>query len=570
MAIDLVQGPPVFAKHPIARNGGQILGAALRIHAVDRVFGVPGESYLPLLDAIYASGSALEFIVCRHEAGAANMADADAKLTGRPGVCAVSRGPGAMHAAIGVHTAQQDSTPLILLIGQVPRPHRGRQAFQEMDFKQVFGSVAKFVAEIDYPAEIPEIFAEAYRVTMTGRRGPVVLSLPEDVLAETCSIEDIPPKPLQNIEPHPQKLEMISQFLGESRRPLLILGGSGWNKISCENVLAFAEDKDIPIAAGFRCQDLVPNASDHYVGELGFGTNPALKKRVADADLLLVVGERLGDVTTQGYSLIEEPHPRQKLIHVHPGADELGRVYKAALPVHADVDSFVAALRGLAPPADIPWQAWRSDAREDYISFQNIPAAHTPLDMTSVIRYLRDRLPADAILTNGAGNYTIWIHRFYRYGGFRTQLAPVSGAMGYGIPAAIAAKLRYPERNVIAFAGDGCFTMSMTEIATAVQHGVEIVIIVVNNGMYGSIRMHQERQFPGRAIGVHLQNPDFAALAEAFGAFGETVVTTAQFAPAFDRALSAGRLAILELRVDPSIISPTVTLSGIAPDRSLL
>jgi acetolactate synthase-1/2/3 large subunit len=542
------------------RTGGEILVSALRGHGCDRIFGVPGESYLPLLDALYDSDD-IQFVTCRHEAGAANMAEADGKLVGRPGICAVSRGPGAMHAAIGLHTAQQDSTPMILLVGQVPTSQRGLGAFQEMDYKQVFGSVAKYVAEITDPADIPDTVAEAYRQAMTGRRGPVVLSLPEDMLAAKSDVTDQPAVFPTACEPDPMAVHALAMMLAEAERPLLIVGGSGWDRNATIDIAGFAERFGLPIVSGFRCQDIVPVRHGNYIGDLGFAPSPALLKRVRDADLLLVVGERLGDLTTQGYTMLSRVRSARRLVHVYPDAAEIGRVFEVDLAIEADMGPFAhaaAALEVGAIPSE--QQAWLLGARQDYLDFQTLPAFRSRagcVDMTEVMGWLRETLPRDTIVTNGAGNYSGWVNRFYRYDGFRTQLAPVSGAMGYGLPAAIAAKLRYPERPVVAFAGDGCFTMAMTELATALQYDIGIIVIVVNNSQYGSIRMHQEKEFPGRSIGVALSNPDFAAVARGFGAFGIEANDLRQFQEGFAQAASCGRCSVIDIAVDPTLITPS-------------
>lgn len=545
------------------RTGGEILVSALRRHGCDRIFGVPGESYLPLLDALYDSDD-IQFVTCRHEAGAANMAEADGKLIGRPGVCAVSRGPGAMHAAIGLHTAQQDSTPMILLVGQVPTSQRGLGAFQEMDYRQVFGSVAKYVAEIVDPADIPDAVAEAYRQAMTGRRGPVVLSLPEDMLAATSDVADRPAALPTPCEPDPMAVHALAMMLAEAERPLLIVGGSGWDRRATVDIAGFAEAFGLPIVSGFRCQDIVPVRHGNYIGDLGFAPSPALLKRVRDADLLLVVGERLGDLTTQGYTLLSRVRSPRRLVHVYPDPAEIGRVFEVDLAIEADMGPFAHAAAALEAGAiPLKRQAWLLGARHDYLAFQALPASRQRagcVDMTEVMGWLRETLPRDTIVTNGAGNYSGWVNRFYRYDGFRTQLAPVSGAMGYGLPAAIAAKLRYPERTVVAFAGDGCFTMAMTELATAFQYGADIIVIVVNNGLYGSIRMHQEKEFPGRSIGVALSNPDFAAVARGFGAFGVGANDLRQFQDGFAQAASCGRCSVIDVAVDPALITPSSRL----------
>ena len=547
------------------RSGGEILVAALRAFGCDRIFGVPGESYLPLLDALYGEPE-VRFVTCRHEAGAANMAEADAKLTGRSGVCAVSRGPGAMHAAIGLHTAQQDSTPLILLVGQVPSDQRGLGAFQEMDYGQVFGGVAKYVAEITDPAAIPQAVAEAYRAAMTGRRGPVVLSLPEDMLATTSEVTDLPFEPVVPAQPPADAMVRLGALLAQARRPLLVLGGGGWDAAACADILCFAEVHDLPVISGFRCQDLVSTRDPHYIGDLGFAAAKTLVQRVEESDLLLVVGERLGDICTQGYTLLTRPKPRQTFVHVYPDADEFGRVYQPDLAITADMAAFARAAANLPPQPKPERAAWLEAARQDYLTFHAIPSPRRRqgfVDMAEVMGCLRDRLPRDAIVTNGAGNYCGWVNRFHPYDGFRTQLAPVSGAMGYGVPAAVAAKLRYPHRTVVAFAGDGCFAMGMTELATAIQQGAAILVIVVNNGLYGSIVMHQETHFPGHGLGVTLHNPDFGDVAKAFGGIGRRVTDLDAFAEAFDAALAAGRPAVIEVITDPELISPGTTLSAI-------
>ena len=551
-----------------SRNGGAILAAALAGLGCDRIFGVPGESYLPLLDAMHPDDPTLDFIVCRHESSAVNMAEADAKLTGRPGLCAVSRGPGAMHAAIGVHTADQDSTPLILLIGQIPRAHRGRGAFQEMDFGQVFASTAKFVAEIDAAADIPATVARAYLAAMSGRRGPVVLVLPEDVLDEESDVADLPCPTVPSPAPAATDLDALAKLMAGAKRPLLLVGGSGWDAEVCAQLRTFAERHDLPVLTGSRCQDLLETTHPNYAGTLATGLNPKLKARVDAADLLIVLGERIGEITSVGYTLLALPKPQQTFVHIYPEGKEFGRVYAPDLAMVATPAAFLQAVTVLTTPRPAPWSAWRAAAREDFEAFQVPPPARSnALDLGHVVAHLRDGLPAGTIITNGAGNYTIWVQRFSRYDGFRTQLAPVSGAMSYGLPAAIAAKLRCPERTVVAFAGDGCFTMSMSEMATAVQHGLDIIVVVANNSMYGSIRMHQERHFPNRPVGSDLQNPDFVALAEAFGASGTLVETLDELDAAIAAAQSRRGPALIEIRTDPELTTPTMTLDAVRRAR---
>ncbi|MGE0116392.1 MAG: thiamine pyrophosphate-binding protein [Dongiaceae bacterium] len=547
----------------VARTGGQILVDALKIHGVDLVFCVPGESYLAALDALYDARNAIRLITCRQEGGAANMAEAYGKLTGRPGICFVTRGPGATNASIGVHTAFQDSTPMILFVGQVARDQAEREAFQEVDYRRMFAPLAKWAAQIDDPARIPELVSQAFHRAVAGRPGPVVIALPEDMLTAKAAVEDA--WPYKIVRPHPgvEELQTMRAMLAKATRPFMLLGGGGWSADAVRDIAAFAEANDLPVGVSFRCQDLFDNGHKNYVGHVGIGIDPPLAARVREADLLLVVGARLGEMTTGGYTLVQVPTPRQTLIHVHAGAEELGRVYQPALPINSGMAPFAAAARALKPVESSRWAAATAAARAEYLETLQ-PRRHAgALQMPEVMAFLRQRLPPDAILTNGAGNYTAWVHRFYQYRRFRTQLAPTSGAMGYGLPAALAAKAVHPERAVVCFAGDGCFLMTGQELATAVQHDLAVIIVVVNNGMYGTIRMHQEREYPERPIGTDLMNPDFAALARAYGAHGERVETTAQFAPAFERAAASGKPALLELRLDPEAITPRMGLSQI-------
>jgi acetolactate synthase-1/2/3 large subunit len=538
------------------------------VNGVDTVYCVPGESYLPVLDALYDE-EAIRLVVCRQEGGAAYMAEAHGKLTGRPGVCFVTRGPGAANASVGLHTAFQDSTPLILFVGQVGAGLAEREAFQELDFRHMFGPLAKWVAQIDRPERIPEFLARAFTVAVSGRPGPVVLALPEDTLSAVASVADAPP--YRRVQGHPgdEDLQELRRLLGKAARPLLLLGGGDWNAAARQDMMAFAEANNLPALCSFRRQDLFDNRHPNYIGEAGIGINPALAGRIKQADCVLAVGSRLGEIVTGGYTLFEVPRPKQLLIHVHPGVGELGRVYQADLAVNAGMPEFARAARALPPVDGACWGDWTRAARNDYLATLEPQPMPGELNLGEVVCWLRDRLPADSIVTNGAGNYSSWVHRFYQYSGFRSQLAPTSGSMGYGLPAAVAAKLLYPERTVICFAGDGCFLMNGQELATAVQYQAHIVVIVVNNGMYGTIRMHQERRFPGRVSGTALVNPDFAALAQAYGLYGEVVEKTADFAPAFERALQAGKPALLELRVDPEAITPRTTLSALRHDATL-
>ncbi len=544
------------------RSGGKILVDALAANGVDTVFCVPGESYIAALDAMY-DAPGLRVIACRHEAAAAHMAEAYGKLDGRPGIAFVTRAPGATHASIGVHVARQDSTPMILFVGQVARGMQLREAFQEIDYAQVFGGLAKWAAEIDDARRIPELVTRALRVAMSGRPGPVVIALPEDVLRDEADVADLAPAARTAAHPGAGDLERLRALLARAQRPLVILGGSGWDADACAAMRRFAQRNALPVACSFRRQSLFDNRDPHYAGDLGLGPNPALAARVRDADLIVAVGGRLSETPTGGYTLIEAPRPRQRLVHVHADPDELGRVFEPDLAVNAGPAEFARALDALEPVAAPPWAAWTADARREYEAALEPGAPRAELDLAHVVRWLDARLPDDAILCNGAGNYTAWLHRFFRYKRFGTQLGPTAGAMGYGFPAAIAAKLHHPERIVVAFAGDGCFLMSGAELATAVQYGANVVTLVVNNGMYGTIRMHQERGYPGRVVGTDLVNPDFAAYAQAFGAHGALVTRTDDFAPAFETALAANKPALIELRTDPDLITPRTTLHEI-------
>jgi acetolactate synthase I/II/III large subunit len=546
-------------------SGARALVDALLVHGADTAYGVPGESYLAVLDALHDVQDRLKFVICRQEGGAAYMADAYGKLTGRPGICFVTRGPGACNAAVGVHTAFQDSSPMILFIGQVGRDAIEREAFQEIDYRRMFGQMAKWVAQIDDAARIPEFVSRAFHTATSGRPGPVVLALPEDMLHDPCPTPQ--PQRYRRVAPAPSPASMaeLAERLAAARKPLMILGGRSWDATACADIRRFAENWRLPVACAFRFQDLFDNRHPQYAGDVGLGINPKLAARVKEADLVLAVGPRLGESTTSGYELFAIPRPRQTLVHVHAGTDELGRVYAADLPINSGYPEFAAAAAALPPPAAVAWDngevSEAAAGHDAYLAWSAPTTTPGELQMGEVMRLLRDTLPADAILTNGAGNYAIWLHRFYRYRQLGNQLAPTNGSMGYGVPAAIAAKLAHPERTVIAFAGDGCFLMNGQELATAAQYDARVVFIVVNNGMYGTIRMHQEKHFPARVLGTQLMNPDFAALARAYGLHGETVTRTADFAPAFDRAQAAGRPALLELRVDPEAITPGATLS---------
>jgi acetolactate synthase-1/2/3 large subunit len=542
----------------VTRHGGKLLVDQLVVHGADTVFSVPGESFLAVLDGLYESP--IRLITCRQEAGAANMADAYGKLTGRPGIAIVTRGPGATQAAVGVHTAFQDSTPMILLVGQVASDQVEREAFQELDYRRMFGEMTKWVAQIDRADRIPEYIARAFSTACAGRPGPVVLSLPEDMLTSETDVADALPFHVVQPSPGAEQIDALQGMLERAERPLAILGGGGWTRRAADDMRVFLEANAIPAGAAFRRQDSIDNESPSYVGDVGIGINPKLAARVRESDLLLVVGPRLGEMTTSGYTLIAPPIAAQPLVHVYPGAEELGRVYRPELPILSGMSHFAAAVRDLR--VEPGWRDWASAARADYEGWQQQPQMPGPVDLGACILHLRERVP-DAIVTNGAGNFSAWVHRFWRWHEFPSQLAPTSGAMGYGVPAAVAAKAVRPERTVICFAGDGDFLMSGQELATAAQYELQILVIVVNNGMYGTIRMHQERHYPGRIVGTELRNPDFAAYARAFGAHGETVTETSQFAGALDRALGSASSALIELQIDPEAINPRTTLTAI-------
>jgi acetolactate synthase I/II/III large subunit len=544
------------------RTGGRTFVDQLVAQGADLIFGVPGESYLEILDALYDTPS-LRYVTCRHEAGAANMAEAYGKLTGRPGVCMVTRGPGATHAAVGVHTACQDATPLILMVGQVPREQRGREAFQELDYGAVFGSMAKWVVEIDDPDRVPELVARAFRTATSGRPGPVVLALPEDLLTERTAAPDA--APFVPAQPYPAvaDVERARALLDGARRPLVIVGGMPWDTDAHAALAHWSEQSGVPVAAAWRCQDYVDNLSPCYAGHLGLAADARLVERLVAADVLVVIGARLGDIETQGFTSIVPPGAGRTFVHVHPAPEELGRTYAPTLGIVASGPRFVAALAGTPPLDPATRRPAMDEAHEQFLDNLHGRALPGAVDPTAVMRLLAERLDDDAILTNGAGNFTVWAHRFWVFRRYRTQLAPLSGAMAYGLPAAIAAGLVHPDRRVVCLAGDGDFLMSAPELATAVQHEVPIVIVIFDNGMYGTIRMHQERHYPGRVSGTELRNPDFAALAEAFGAQGERVETTAAAGPAIDRALAAGKPAVVHLIIDPEALTPRATLSEI-------
>jgi acetolactate synthase-1/2/3 large subunit len=545
------------------RTGAALLVEALERNGVERVFCVPGESYLAVLDALH--DSPIETVVCRHESGAAMMAETVGKLTGRPGIAFVTRGPGATNAAAGLHIAAQDSTPMILFVGQIERGFRHREAFQELDYGAVFGSICKWAAEIDSADRVPEMLSRAFHVATSGRPGPVLLALPEDMLVELTDARSA--SPWQQVETHPGLNQMwdLQKRLWAAERPIAVLGGTRWTEKAVRQFARFAERFDLPVACSFRRQMLFDHRDPRYAGDLGIGVNPKLRARIEEADLLLLVGARIPEMPSQGYTLLGIPETRQTLVHVHPGAEELGRVYRPDLAIQASPAAFAAAAESLQPPHEaIRWSERTRAAHQDYLTWSEaLPAIPGEVQLADLWRHLRAVLPDDAILTNGAGNYATWIHRFWRFRRFATQAAPTSGSMGYGVPAAVAAKLQFPDRPVIAFAGDGCFQMTGQEFGTAVQAGANIVVVVIDNGIYGTIRMHQEREYPGRVSGTDLVNPDFAALARAYGGAGFTVETSAAIAPAIDAALAAGKPAIVHVKIDPEAITPTTTLAAI-------
>ncbi|MCT7664486.1 thiamine pyrophosphate-binding protein [Shinella kummerowiae] len=545
------------------RSGGQVLVDALRVHGVERVFGVPGESYLAALDAFHDAEEAIEFVICRQEGGAAYMAEAYGKLTGKPGICFVTRGPGATNASVGVHTAFQDSTPMILFIGQVARDQMEREAFQEIDYRRMFGQMAKWVVEIEDAARIPELVSQAFHRAVNGRPGPVVVALPEDMLTDVVAVADTPAyKRVDTYAGEPQLDELIA-LLAKAARPMVVAGGGGWTKQAVTDLRAFSEAFSLPVAASFRCQDLFDNTHGNYAGDLGLAAGPKLIQHVKNCDVLIAIGARLGEMTTGAYTLIDIPVPKQTFVHVHPGAEELGRVYHAALPINASVAGFLSQAAKLQPATAPAWSEWTKTAHADYLENIHHPLIPGPVQMGEVMEWLRGHLPADAILTTGAGNYSAWAHRFYQYRTFRTQLGPTNGSMGYGVPAAIAAKITAPERTVVAFAGDGCFLMNGQELATAMQYDARVIFLVINNGMYGTIRMHQERNYPGRVSGTKLTNPDFADLARSYGLHAETVERTEAFADAFLRSEASGKPALIEIRIDPEALTPKMSLTQI-------
>ncbi|MDO9414596.1 thiamine pyrophosphate-binding protein [Pararhizobium sp.] len=544
------------------KTGGQLIVEALKANGVRRISCVPGESYLAVLDALYDTD--IDVVVCRQEGGAAMMADAWGRLTGEPGICMVTRGPGAMNASAGLHISRQDSIPVILFIGQVQRDAREREAFQEVEYRRAFTEIAKWVGEIDDPARIPEFVTRAFAVATSGRPGPVVLTLPEDVLRQMAEAPTA--KPYQPVESHPGpgQIRALESLLAKAERPVAILGGTRWTADSVAAFQSFAERWHLPVGCSFRRQMLFDHLHENYAGDVGIGINPALGKEIREADLVLLIGGRLSEMPSSGYTLLDVPYPRQTLVHVYPDPGELGRVYRPDLAMAASPTDFVAAL-GVSAPAETPlWSDRTAVLHAAYLAWSTPPLSGPgDVQMGPIMNWIEANTAPDTIFTNGAGNYATWVHRFHRFRQFATQAAPTSGSMGYGLPAAVAAKQLHPDREVICFAGDGCFMMHGQEFATAVRYNLPLITLVINNGIYGTIRMHQERDYPGRVSATDLTNPDFAELARAYGGHGETVVRTDEFTGAFTRARASGKPSIIEIRLDPEAITPTRTLSEI-------
>jgi acetolactate synthase-1/2/3 large subunit len=544
------------------RTGGEILIDQLAIHGVRHVFCVPGESYLAALDAFH--GSTIALTVCRHESAAAIMAEVVGKTTGRPGVCFVTRGPGATNASAGIHIARQDSSPMIVFVGQVGRHMREREAFQELDYRAVFGSIAKWATEIDDPARIPELVSRAFHTACNGRPGPVVIALPEDMLIERAVVPDA--SAFEPVETWPGFTDMsrLQKLLWAAKRPIVLVGGSRWSEAAWAALARFAERFALPVATTFRRGHLFDALHPCYAGDLGIGPNPKLLARVKGADLVLLIGGRMSEMPSQGYTLFDIPEPQMKLVHVHPGAEELGRVYHPALAIQAAPTAFCSALEGLQPPNEIPWAGEADVAHADYLAWSEKPApVPGAVNLGEILVWLRETLPTDSIITNGAGNFAAWIHRFYRFRKYATHVGPTSGSMGYGFPAALGMKTLHPERTVVCIAGDGDFLMTGQDFATAVQFALPVIVVIADNGLYGTIRMHQERDYPGRVIATALKNPDFSAYAKAFGGFGVLVENTADFPAAFAAARESGMPSIIHLKIDPEAITPTATLTGI-------
>ncbi|MGB0959241.1 MAG: thiamine pyrophosphate-binding protein [Halocynthiibacter sp.] len=543
----------------MVRHGGQILVDQLKLQGVERVYSVPGESFLAALDGLYESG--IDNIVCRQEGGAAMMAEAHGKLTGTPGVLFVTRGPGATNATAGIHIAMQDSTPMVVFVGQIARHHRDREAFQEVDYRAFMGPIAKWATEVDQIERLPEYISRAFHVAQSGRPGPVVLALPEDMLSAVSDAPDLPARVAPHTSNFAAEAAQILTAITAAERPIILAGGGGWSKDAARDLQRFAETLDLPVTVSFRRQDYMDNRSENFVGDLGVGMNPKLGARLKDADLLVVLGSRLGDIETGGYELLDPAGPSVKIVHTYPDPDELGRVYRPDISIVAPTAALLSVLADATSDVAPSWAAWRQEMRDEYLAWQSPKETPGDVKMEEVITWLSSELPEDAILTNGAGNYAAFLHRYFRFKSYRSQLAPTSGSMGYGLPAAIAASIEHPDRDVICMAGDGCLQMTVNEFSTAVQHGAKPIVIVANNGRYGTIRMHQEKTYPARVSGTMLANPDFAALACAYGGHGEVVTTQSDFADAFKRAKASQKPAIIELQLDEEALSTGLTLS---------
>ena len=539
-------------------NGGHLLVEGLVSHGVNTAFAVPGESYLEVLDALYEKSDQIRLVGCRQEGGAAYMAEAYGRLTGQPGICFVTRGPGATNASIGVHTAAQGSTPLILFIGQVPTSHLGYEAFQEMDYTAFFGGIAKWVTEITHPDQIPEVINKAFKIATSDRPGPVVIALPEDVLGEKTEKTIIPFEPTKDHSISEQEVQEIMTILQEAKKPVLLAGGGGWTTIGRENLCRFAEKQNLPVVVGFRRQDLMDNNSSCYAGEAGVAMPPPVRQTLDEADVILAVGVRFGEMTTNAYTLFQ--NQSQKILHIHASEAEFDKVVKADLHIRSNSNLAVAALLEMPSIADTKKQ-WREETRNRFLSTHKVPTATTGVDMAAATAYLQEVLPEDVIITNGAGNFSVWPNKFFLYGSSARLLAPQNGTMGYGVPAAISAKVAAPERVVVCFAGDGDFQMNMQELGSAMQEEAQPIVLIVNNSMYGTIRMHQERRYPERVVGTDIKNPDFVSIARAYGFYSEQVTSIEEFKTAFDNALDSKTGAVLDLIVDPEMLTPQQSIT---------
>ena len=548
------------------RHGGHILVDQLKVNGIKRVFSVPGESFLAALDGLYNSG--IENIVCRQEGGAAMMAEADAKITSSPGVVFVTRGPGATHASSGVHIAMQDSTPLIVFVGQVPLEHRDREAFQEIDYERFFSPIAKWVAEVKDLKRLPEYISRAFQVSQGGRPGPVIISLPEDILSGVCEVPDRPRVVLGQQFTSDSEVKKIEKAIIKAERPLVIAGGTGWSKEAVKNLGVFVKNFNLPVATTFRRQHLMDNRHDCYIGDLGTGMNPALAKTVKESDLIIAIGTRLGEIATGGYELIDPKKPEQKIIHIHKDPNELGHVYQPTLAVLSSTENILNQFIDLPKLVNPEWSARTNEVRNNYLNWITPKETPGPVKLEKIIEWLSNNLPEDSIVTNGAGNYAAFLHRYFVFKEYPTAIGPTSGSMGYGFPASIAAKLRFPDKTVICMAGDGCFQMTLNEMSTAAHNKLAIIVIVVNNGKYATIRMHQEKHYPGRVSGTEIHNPDFAALAKAYGGFGVKVQKTEDFVAAYDQAVASGLLSVIELKIDDEVLSTSQTVSEVRNNSS--